>query len=106
MNTLGEYLQQLRTDRHLTLRDIADIQEVSTSYISRIERGSRVLTFHMLQVYHKIFVDAIDRRLALRLWLKSVRQITEKGKHVVTIPVSDGTLDKYLADILERYLTI
>ena len=40
--TLGEYLLQVRTERGLTLRRMAELSHVSAAEISRLESGKRI----------------------------------------------------------------
>jgi len=37
----GEYLKQLRRDRHMTLRDVEKKAKISNAYLSQVESGER-----------------------------------------------------------------
>ena len=41
MSELGDYLRDLRTRKRLSLREVEDISEASSSYLSQVEQGKR-----------------------------------------------------------------
>lgn len=41
MSELGDYLRELRTRKRLSLREVEDISEASSSYLSQVEQGKR-----------------------------------------------------------------
>lgn len=46
--TIGKRIKQARKNNHKTQDDLAEILEVSNSYISRIERGTTKLSLELL----------------------------------------------------------
>lgn len=106
MKTIGDYLKALRETKGLTLQELGEMLDVSISYISRFESGSRIPLFNMLQLYHKVFVDVIDSALLLSLWLKSIRKDENKTNNLAMIPVGCPDNDVELIKILGGYLSI
>ena len=41
MNTIAEFLKNIRVDSNLSISDLAELSGISASAISRIERGQR-----------------------------------------------------------------
>ena len=41
MSELGDYLRELRTRKRLSLREVEDTSEASSSYLSQVEQGKR-----------------------------------------------------------------
>ena len=52
---LGNYLQNLRKERKLSLKDVADHIGIDISMLSKIEHGERQLQSHMLKGISEIF---------------------------------------------------
>ena len=48
-STIGNYLQNLRKERKLSLRDVADHIGIDVSMLSKIEHGERQLQSHMIE---------------------------------------------------------
>ena len=58
---LQDRLRQLRTDRGLTLKQLAESSELSVSYLSDIERGRTTPTLNTLEVLaHALSLSVID----------------------------------------------
>lgn len=57
---IGHVLRELRTEKGLTLRDVAAASHVSLSYLSEIERGQKEASSEML--------TAITSGLGVRDW--------------------------------------
>jgi transcriptional regulator with XRE-family HTH domain len=53
--SLGNYLQNLRKERKLSLKDVADQIGIDISMLSKIEHGERQLQSHMLKGISEIF---------------------------------------------------
>jgi transcriptional regulator with XRE-family HTH domain len=53
--SLGNYLQNLRKERKLSLKDVADHIGIDISMLSKIEHGERQLQSHMLKGISEIF---------------------------------------------------
>ena len=49
VGTLGDYLREQRTQAHMSLRQLADLADVSNPYLSQIERGLRKPSAEVLQ---------------------------------------------------------
>lgn len=60
LESLGERVQSLRTDRGLTLRELADRSDVSVSMLSAVERGEKAPTVVVLDR----IADGLDVTLA------------------------------------------
>jgi transcriptional regulator with XRE-family HTH domain len=68
---IGSYLQQLRKDRKMSLREVAEYVGIDVSMLSKIEHGERQLQSHMLKSvseifqidYKKLCVDFISQKL-------------------------------------------
>ncbi len=59
--SIGNYLQNLRKERKMSLRDVADHIGIDVSMLSKIEHGERQLQTHMLKDLCQIF--AIDYKM-------------------------------------------
>jgi transcriptional regulator with XRE-family HTH domain len=53
--SIGNYLQNLRKERKMSLRDVADHIGIDVSMLSKIEHGERQLQTHMLKDLCEIF---------------------------------------------------
>ncbi len=53
--SIGNYLQNLRKERKLSLRKVADHIGIDVSMLSKIEHGERQLQNHMLKGISEIF---------------------------------------------------
>jgi transcriptional regulator with XRE-family HTH domain len=53
--SIGNYLQNLRKERKMSLRDVADHIGIDVSMLSKIEHGERQLQTHMLKDICEIF---------------------------------------------------
>ena len=49
VGTLGDYLREQRTQAHMSLRQLAELADVSNPYLSQIERGLRKPSAEVLQ---------------------------------------------------------
>jgi transcriptional regulator with XRE-family HTH domain len=47
--SIGNYLQNLRKERKMSLRDVADHIGIDVSMLSKIEHGERQLQSHMIE---------------------------------------------------------
>ncbi len=52
---IGSYLQNLRKERKMSLREVADHVGIDISMLSKIEHGERQLQSHMLKGISEIF---------------------------------------------------
>ena len=52
---IGSYLQQLRKERKMSLREVADYIGIDISMLSKIEHGERQLQSHMLLPISNLF---------------------------------------------------
>jgi HTH-type transcriptional regulator, competence development regulator len=52
---IGSYLQQLRKERKMSLREVAEYVGIDVSMLSKIEHGERQLQSHMLKSVSEIF---------------------------------------------------
>lgn len=58
---LGEYLKKLRNDKHLSLREVNHITDISYSHLNMIENGKRNVTPALLRVLADLYcVDYLD----------------------------------------------
>lgn len=99
LGVLGQRIQQLRTDRGLTLHALADVASVSVSMLSSVERGEKAPTIVVLAriadglgiPLGALVADADDRRLVVR---RAAEQdvVDEPGgwRRVVLSPVVPG----------------
>jgi transcriptional regulator with XRE-family HTH domain len=53
--SIGNYLQNLRKERKMSLRDVANHIGIDVSMLSKIEHGERQLQTHMLKDLCEIF---------------------------------------------------
>ncbi len=53
--SIGNYLQNLRKERKLSLKEVADHIGIDISMLSKIEHGERQLQSHMLKGISEIF---------------------------------------------------
>ena len=53
--SIGSYLQNLRKERKMSLRDVADHIGIDVSMLSKIEHGERQLQSHMLKPISNLF---------------------------------------------------
>ncbi len=53
--SLGNYLQNLRKERKLSLKDVADHIGIDISMLSKIEHGERQLQSHMIEPIADLF---------------------------------------------------
>ena len=60
MEKFGEKLRLLRNRQNLTLRQLADVLEVSHSYIGQMERGEKVPNVEMVLKIAQIFNVSTD----------------------------------------------
>lgn len=85
----GEYLHQLRTERQLPLRAVADKLGIDISLLSKIEHGERFVQSHMLRPIAELF-DLDYRDLQIQFLNQRLDQ--EFGKE----PFIEEALIKYL----------
>jgi transcriptional regulator with XRE-family HTH domain len=52
---IGSYLQQLRKERKMSLREVAEYVGIDVSMLSKIEHGERQLQSHMLAPIADLF---------------------------------------------------
>lgn len=60
---LGQKLKKMRIENNLTQENLAELCDLSTSYVSYIETGKRKLSFKTLEVlskYLKFEIELID----------------------------------------------
>jgi transcriptional regulator with XRE-family HTH domain len=60
MEKFGEKLRLLRNRQNLTLRQLADMLEVSHSYIGQMERGEKIPNVEMVLKVAQIFNTSTD----------------------------------------------
>jgi transcriptional regulator with XRE-family HTH domain len=53
--SIGSYLQNLRKERKMSLRDVANHIGIDVSMLSKIEHGERQLQSHMLKPISNLF---------------------------------------------------
>jgi transcriptional regulator with XRE-family HTH domain len=53
--SIGNYLQNLRKERKMSLRNVADHIGIDVSMLSKIEHGERQLQSHMLKPISNLF---------------------------------------------------
>lgn len=53
--SLGNYLQNLRKERKMSLREVADYVGIDISMLSKIEHGERQLQSHMIMRIANLF---------------------------------------------------
>lgn len=75
--SIGNYLQNLRKERNLSLREVADHIGIDISMLSKIEHGERQLQGHMLKPLSELFkLNYKD----LQIQFLNQRIISEYGK--------------------------
>ena len=52
---IGSYLQQLRKERKMSLREVAEHVGIDVSMLSKIEHGERQLQAHMIKPIAELF---------------------------------------------------
>jgi transcriptional regulator with XRE-family HTH domain len=90
-NDLGKIIKQRRTAIPLTLRDLAALSGVSGAYLSRIERGERFPSAHILQRIAKplgfkedeLFTHA--RFLSHKSYTAESENATKRADHVAKV---------------------
>lgn len=75
--TLGNYLRELRTERNLSLKDLATALQVDQSLISKIEHGERSLSLDMIPA---LAVALNTDFKALQIDLMALRLAEDFGK--------------------------
>lgn len=71
--SIGNYLQNLRKERKMSLRDVADHIGIDVSMLSKIEHGERQLQGHMLKgiaelfniEYKQLLINFINNKLEI-----------------------------------------
>lgn len=64
----GPYIKHLRHSKGLTLREVAQVANISTSYISRLEKGERLApSFPMLESLAKCYGIAVTELCKIAL---------------------------------------
>ena len=103
--SIGNYLQNLRKERNLSLREVADQIGIDISMLSKIEHGERQLQSHMITSY----VDISDL-VELHVTEKSDAKTTKETLKWVHIAISNakrtllGNYHKIKRKYLQLYL--
>lgn len=87
---IGSYLQNLRKERKMSLREVADHVGIDISMLSKIEHGERQLQSHMIASIADLF--EIDYK-SIQMQFLNQRIIDEYGQ------------EPYLKETLEQYLS-
>ncbi len=88
-STIGNYLQNLRKERKLSLRDVADHIGIDVSMLSKIEHGERQIQSYQLSSIAEFF-NLDFRQLQIEFLIQRIH--LEYGDQ------------PYLKESLERYL--
>jgi transcriptional regulator with XRE-family HTH domain len=89
--SIGNYLQNLRKERKMSLRDVADHIGIDISMLSKIEHGERQLQTHMLKDLCEIF--EIDYKM-MQIQLLNQKIENEYGS------------EPFILESIEQYLNI
>jgi transcriptional regulator with XRE-family HTH domain len=84
LDSLGERIQSLRTERGLTLRELADRSDVSVSMLSSVERGDKAPTV--------VVLDRIAR--GLEVTLASLVAESDAERIIVRRAADQDTIDE------------
>jgi transcriptional regulator with XRE-family HTH domain len=87
---IGTYLQNLRKERKMSLREVAEHVGIDISMLSKIEHGERQLQSHMIAPIADLF--QIDYK-SIQMQFLNQRIIEEYGQ------------EPYLKETLEQYLS-
>jgi transcriptional regulator with XRE-family HTH domain len=87
--SIGNYLQNLRKERKMSLRDVADHIGIDVSMLSKIEHGERQLQTHMIKPIADLF-NLKYRELQIQFLNQKINQ--------------DYGNEPYLKETLEQYL--
>ena len=80
MNQFGERIKQLREQKGLLQRQVANQLEMDTPMLSKIERGERNAKREQVTILSKIF--KVKEEDLLSLWLADKVYDVVKGEHV------------------------
>lgn len=86
---IGSYLQNLRKERKMSLREVADHVGIDISMLSKIEHGERQLQAHMIRPIAELF-NLKFRELQIQFLNQKIQ--SEFGE------------EPFLIDALENYL--
>lgn len=73
MDKFREIMQSIRSDRHITLRDMADMIRISAGYLSQIESGKRAVPKDFYEKIKLAFELNIYEDNELRIALNNAR---------------------------------
>lgn len=94
METLGEYLQRIRIERGMTLRDVDHKTGISNAYISMLEKGTRTNpTPEVLRKLADVYgLDYLDLAVRAGIITKDELAMIDNMKH------KDEPARKFLSD--------
>lgn len=103
---LQNRLKELRNEKKLTTRELANIYGVSHASISRAENGERSLTESDIQFFTKFFGVSADYLLGLsdtRTYTQDITILDNNGKTVVKMELLKKLEDLQAEDIEEIF---
>lgn len=86
---IGSYLQQLRKERKMSLREVAEYVGIDVSMLSKIEHGERQLQSHMIARIADLF--EIEYK-SIQIQFLNQRIIDDYGQE----PYFKETMEQYL----------
>ncbi len=94
MRTIGEYVRELRNEKGLTLRELADALDVDVTYISKIELGTRNLSRELIPGLAKAFQEDKDEFNTTILAMMAAEQFGKEKNGLESLKMAVKQLEK------------
>jgi transcriptional regulator with XRE-family HTH domain len=83
---IGNVFRRLRRERGITLRELAELAQVSVPYLSEIERGRKEPSSDLLAEVQFDLATAVRASLPVRLQTSSIRVVESSPQRTVSSP--------------------
>ena len=104
MNTFGNILRQLRTEKNISSYKLADILHVSRTCVTNYERGIRTPSYELLVDIANIFNVSIDYLLGRTTERRTSDQILEEYSVIADVRNLDKYQKDFIVDFIKTYL--
>lgn len=104
MNTFGNILRQLRTEKNISSYKLADILHVSRTCVTNYERGIRTPSYELLVDIANIFNVSIDYLLGRTTDRRTSDQILEEYSVIADVRNLDKYQKDFIVDFIKTYL--
>jgi transcriptional regulator with XRE-family HTH domain len=98
LQTLGAFIRAQRQQAQMSLRDLADLTNVSNPYLSQIERGLHEPSMRVLKSISEALEVSIDTLLARAGLITDANAAAEAGEDATLHDPSADTVAAILAD--------